>query len=100
MCFACLLCCDLGVIQNCHHFHESTPSTLGVKGCRTLFFNVDYDALHFRAGVAKINILKVLFWEGGREGCHKKEYSVYAFDNVDTYGRPLSDGRIGPGVTV
>ena len=25
---------------------------------------------------------------GGRRG-HKKEYSVYAFDNVDNSGRPL-----------
>ena len=37
-------------------------------------------------GSLKINIFKVLFWEGGG---HKKEYSVYAFDNVDNYGRPL-----------
>ena len=25
----------------------------------------------------------------GREGVTKKEYSLYAFDNVDNYGRPL-----------
>ena len=37
-------------------------------------------------GSIKINILKVLFWEGG--GVSKQEY--YAFDNVDNYGRPLS----------
>ena len=60
----------------------------GVKGCLR-FLNVDYDALHFHTGVAKINIFIVLFWEGG--GGHKKEYSVYAFDNVDNYGRPLTE---------
>ena len=27
--------------------------------------NVDYDALHFHRGSLKINIFKVLFWEGG-----------------------------------
>ena len=26
---------------------------------------------------------------GGREGGHEKEYSVYAFDNVDNYGRAI-----------
>ena len=48
------------------------------------FKNVDYDALPFPRGSLKINIFKVLFWEGGKG--HKKEYSVYAFDNVDNYG--------------
>ena len=38
-------------------------------------------------GVAKINIFKVLL--GGRDGVTKKEYSVYALDNVDNYGWPL-----------
>ena len=32
---------DLGVVHNCHHFHERTQRTLGggegVKGDRTLF---------------------------------------------------------------
>ena len=35
-----------------------------------------------------INIFKVRFWEGG--GGHKKEYAVYARENDDNYGRPLS----------
>ena len=44
----------------------------------------------FHTGSVKINIFKVLFWEGGREGGRsQKEYSVYAFDNVDNYGRPI-----------
>ena len=60
-----------------------------VNGCCTLFKNVDYDALHMHAGSLKINIFKVLFWKGGRG--HKKEFSVYAFDNVDNYGRPLME---------
>ena len=51
------------------------------------FFKVDCGALHFHTGSLKINIFKVLFSEGGG---HKKEYSVYAFDSVDTSGRPLS----------
>ena len=41
------------------------------------FQNVDYEALHFHTGVAKINILKYIF---GREGGgHKNEYSMYRF---------------------
>ena len=44
----------------------------------------NYDALHFHTGVAKINISKNSFVREG--GGHKKEYSVYAFDNVDNYG--------------
>ena len=45
----------------CHHFHKRT---LGGRGWRAAvrFLNVDYDALHFHT---KINIFKVLFWEGG-----------------------------------
>ena len=58
-----------------------------VNGRCTLFKNVDYDALHMHTGSLKINIFKVLFWEGGG---HIKEYSVYAFDNFDNYGRPLT----------
>ena len=50
------------------------------------FLNVDYDALHFRSGSFKINIFKVLL--RGREGVTKKEYSVYAFENIDNSGRP------------
>ena len=54
-------------------------------GGSTVFLNVDYDALHFHMGSYKINIFKVLSWEG----VTKKEYSVYAFDNVDNSGRPV-----------
>ena len=43
----------------------------GGQGLLYAFKNVDYDALHFHMGVAKINIFKVLFWEGGR-GVTKK----------------------------
>ena len=58
----------------------------GVNGrCTYAFLNVDYDA---HTGSLKINNFKVLFWEGG---VHKNEYSMYAFDNVDSYGRPLND---------
>ena len=60
----------------------------GVNGHCTLLKNADYDAFHFHTGLLKINILKVLFWEGGRVS--QKEYSVYAFHNVDNYGRSLS----------
>ena len=35
--------------------------------------------LHFYTGSLKVNILKVLFWEG--EG-YLKEYSVYPFDQL------------------
>ena len=41
------------------------------------FKNVDYDSLHFHLESFKINIFKVLFWEGG---VSKKECSVYTFD--------------------
>ena len=51
------------------------------------FRNGDYDALHFHTGSTKINLLKYSFWRE-REGVKKKECSVYAFDNVDNYGRP------------
>ena len=57
------------------------------------FFNVDYDALHFNTELLKINIFKVLFWEGGR-GSLKRILSVYAFDNVDNSGRPLMSRRM------
>ena len=51
------------------------------------FLNVDYDSLHFHTGSLKINIFEVLFWEEGRRS--QKRVSVYAFDNVDNYGKPL-----------
>ena len=82
---------DLGVVQNCHHFQKSTQSSLGGGGQWPPYIkkNVDYVALHFHTVLLKINIFKVLFWEGGG---HKKEYSDYAFDNVDNYyGRPLHE---------
>ena len=77
-------------IQNCHHFHKTTQSTLGGGGQWPLyaFKNVDYDALPFHKVSLKINIFKVSFWRKG--GGHKKEFSVYAFDNVDNYGRSLT----------
>ena len=39
----------------------------GVNGRRTLFLNVDFDAMqmHFHTESLKINIFNVLFWEGG-----------------------------------
>ena len=41
----------------------------------------------FIPGSPKSTFSKYCF---GREGGgHKKEYSLYAFDNVDNYGRPL-----------
>ena len=58
---------DLGVIQNCHHFHNRTP---GVSGHHTLLKNVDYDALHFHAGSLKIKKIKSTL---GREGGGKKK---------------------------
>ena len=45
--------------------------------------NVDYDALHFHAGSLKSAFSKYSFGKEG--GGHKKEYSVYTFDNVDNY---------------
>ena len=47
-----------------------------------LFQNVDYDAFHFHTGSLKLNVFKIHFWEVGWVS-HKKEYPVYAFDNVD-----------------
>ena len=46
----------------------------GVNGGYTLkkMFNMN-DALHFHTGSLKINIFKVIFWEGGRSGgSHKR----------------------------
>ena len=60
----------------------------GVKICHTLVkMLIMMHCIFIRGGVAKINIFKYSF---GREGGGpKNEYSVYAFDNVDNYGRPL-----------
>ena len=52
-----------------------------------------YDALHFHTKPLKINIFKLRFYEGERE-VHKKQYFVYAFDNVDNSGRPLSKKKL------
>ena len=68
----------LGVVQNFHHFHESTQITLGGGGRvngHFAFLNVDYGALHMHTGSLKINIFKVLFWEGGR-GLQKRVLCV------------------------
>ena len=46
--------------------------------------------LHFHTGTLKINIFKILLGGMG----HKKEYSEYAFDNVDNSGRPLTGGSL------
>ena len=60
-----------------------------VNGHHTHFLNVYYDALHFHAGLLKMNIFKVLF-SGGRGS--QKEYSVYAYiNNVDNSGRTIND---------
>ena len=48
------------------------------------FLNVDYDALHFHTGSVKSTFSKYSFVREG--GGHKKECSVYDFDNVDNYG--------------
>ena len=66
----------LEVIQNRHHFHGSTQSTLweGVNGRCTLFkmLIMNDASIAFSYGSLKIiNIFKVLFWEGGRPGGHK-----------------------------
>ena len=47
----------------------------------SFFLNVDYDAMHFHMGSLKINIFRALCREGGRGS--QKNYSGYAFDNVD-----------------
>ena len=54
-------------IQNYHHFHKSPQSTLGGGGqwLPYAYLNVDYDAMYFHTRLLKINIFKVLFWEGG-----------------------------------
>ena len=67
----------------------------GVKGCHTLFTMLIMMHCIFIRGSPKATFSKYSFWREG--GCHKNEYSVYAFDknsytcihNVDTYGRPL-----------
>ena len=67
----------LGAVQNCHHCPKRTQSMLEgggerFNGLHMLFKNDDYDALHFHTGSLKINIFKVFFLEGGREGVTKK----------------------------
>ena len=61
---------------------------LGGRGQEQMYFfkNVDYGALPFHTRSLKSSFLKYYF---GREG-HKKEYTVYTFDNVDNCGRPLN----------
>ena len=66
----------------------------GFNGRCKRFKNVDYDALHMHTGSLKIRIFKVLFWEG-RRGVTKKS-TVYAFYNVDNYGRPLRNSHVLP----
>ena len=66
---------SLGVVQNCHHFQVHRVCWGEWVNCGlTLFLNVDYEALHFHMGSLKINIFKVLFWEGGRG--HKKKSTL------------------------
>ena len=43
--------------------------------------------MHLYTGSLKSTFSKYSF---GREGQPQKEYSLYAFDNVDNYGRPLT----------
>ena len=77
------------VVQNCRHFQAYTEYTEeGDQWPPYTFLNVDY-TLHFHLGALKINIFKVLFLEGERSGS-QQAYSVYAFDNVDNAGQPLS----------
>ena len=70
-----------GIVQNYHLIFSQAYTNYavgrggGVNGRHTLLKNVD-----FHTGSLKINIIKVLIWEGG--GSH----SVYAFDNVDNSG--------------
>ena len=47
-----------------------------------LLKNVDYDAFHFHTGFVENQHLQRTLLGG-------KEYSVYAFDNVDNSGRPF-----------
>ena len=42
---------------------------------------------HFDMGYSESTFSKYAFGRG--EGCHKKEYAVYAHENDDNYGRPL-----------
>ena len=66
----------LGVIQNCHHFHKNTQSTLGggggegINGRRTLFKNIDY-YVAFSYGIVKNQHFQSTLL-GGREGVTKK----------------------------
>ena len=79
----------LGVIQNCHHFHESTQSTLGGggQGLPTLFKMLIMMHCIFIRGSSKSAFSKYFFL--GREGFTKKS-TLYGFDNVHNYGRPLT----------
>ena len=43
---------------------------------------------HFDMGYSESTFSKYAFGRGGRG--HKKEYAVYARENDDNYGRPLS----------
>ena len=77
---------------NCIWFIVLQLSTIKLcKSARTcndkdLFRTSVYDARPFWYGLLRINIFRVRFWEGG----HKKEYAVYANENDDNYGRPLT----------
>ena len=54
------------------------------------FLNVDFYAFHFHIRIVKNQHFQSTLLGGREGGGHKKEYSVYAFGNVDYYGRPLS----------
>ena len=78
----------LGVVQHCHNFQERPQRMLGWMGSRTverfskMSFMVNFAI--FRRGLKNQHFQSAL----GRS--HKKEYSLYALDNGDNSGRPVT----------
>ena len=77
-----------GVIQNYHHFHENMQSMLGGGDQRLPYAFKMLTIMHciFIRGRQNQHLQSTL--EGGRGG-HKKS-TLYAFDSVGNYGRPLT----------
>ena len=83
----------LRVVQNCHNFPEYIEyAGGGGQWSPYAFLNDDYDALHFHTGSLKINIFKVVFWEGWRGS--QKEYSVYALIMLTIMDDPIVNGWV------
>ena len=71
-------------------FSQSYTVYAGGRGSMAAihFLMLIYDALHFHMWSLKSTFS--MYYFGRKEGVTKKQYHVYALDNVDSSGRPIS----------